>query len=156
MIWQFIAATVSTACFSIMFNGPKKEILFCGLTGGIGWVIYKIFINYGYGIATGTFFSAIVITILSRILANYRKTPITIFLISGIIPLVPGAPIYYTLYNIILSNNYTAALKGLETLKTAGAIAVAVIIILSLPRYFFTFGNKNYFDKKKGSGSNIS
>lgn len=149
-------ATIGTACFSVIFNAPKSEISLCGLTGGIGWIIYKIFINYSYGIATATFFSAVVITILSRILANLRKTPITVFLISGIIPLVPGATIYYTLYNIVLSNNYLAALKGLETLKTAGAIAVAVIIVLSLPRYFFTFGNKNYFDKKKSSGSNIS
>lgn len=140
-----------------MFNVSKKEILICGLTGGTGWLIYNLAVDANYSIVASTFFSAVVITALSRIFANIRKTPITVFLISGIIPLVPGAGIYYTLFNIVTSNNYNAALKGIETMKIAGAIAIAIIIVLSLPRYFFTFGNKNYFDKKNSnSNSNIA
>lgn len=148
MIKEFFAASAASLCFSLLFNVSLREVFFCGITGGIGWIIYKLCLGFGTGTAVSVFIASLVITSVSRIFANLRKNPVTVFLISGIIPLVPGAGIYYTLFNIVTSNNYEAALKGIETMKIAGAISIAIIIILSLPRYFFTFGNKNYFDKK--------
>ena len=43
--------------------------------------------------------------------------PVTIFLITGIFPLVPGAGIYYTGYHLFMSDNSLALDKGLETIK---------------------------------------
>ena len=60
------------------------------------------------------------------------------FLISGIFPLVPGAGIYYTGYNVFMSDNAQALDKGMETIKIAVAIALGIGIVLSLPAFFFT------------------
>ena len=46
-----------------------------------------------------------------------EKCPITIFLVSGIIPLVPGAGIYYTAYYLVTGQMSLAAVKGLEAVK---------------------------------------
>ncbi|MDK2810897.1 MAG: hypothetical protein PWR27_1606, partial [Petroclostridium sp.] len=69
---------------------------------------------------------------LSEFFARQFKMPVTIFLTSGIIPLVPGAGLYYTMLELV-QNNYAAAIsKGVETIFIAGSIAVAIAISSSL------------------------
>lgn len=137
MIFQIIAAFIATFSFSIMFNVSKNELIYCGITGAIGWLFYNIALNLHFSVITACFISTLIITTISRILANIRKTPITVFLISGIILLVPGAGIYYTMLNIINYKNMEAVFKGIETFKIAGIIAIGIIIILSLPQKLF-------------------
>lgn len=138
MILQIIAAFFATLSFSVLFNVDKKDLVLCGLTGSVGWLFYNIALENNLSIISSTFVFSVIITSMSRFLANIRKTPITVFLISGIIPLVPGAGVYYTMYNILNGQNSDAMLKGIETLKIAGAIAIGIIVILSLPIKFFT------------------
>jgi uncharacterized membrane protein YjjB (DUF3815 family) len=64
---------------------------------------------------------------------------VTIFLICGIFPLVPGAGIYYTGYNFFMGLDELALDKGLETIKIAVAIALGIGIVLSLPQGLFSF-----------------
>ena len=35
---QFLVAVLATISFAILFNAPRKEVLFCGLTGAFGWI----------------------------------------------------------------------------------------------------------------------
>ena len=90
------------------------------------------------GVVAASFFATVALAWFSRIFAFCRKTPVTVFLITGIFPLVPGAGIYYTGYHLFMSDNSQALLKGLETIKIAVAIALGIGIVLSLPAFFFT------------------
>lgn len=45
--FQTIVAFVSTIAFAIIFHTPKKEYLFCGITGGVGWLVYLICVGMG-------------------------------------------------------------------------------------------------------------
>ncbi len=81
-------------------------------------------------------------TIMARVFAVYRKTPVTVFLICGLFPLVPGAGIYYTAYNFIMGYNDLAVAKGIETIKIAVAIALAIVFAFSMPKLLFTFASK--------------
>lgn len=138
MILQIFFAFLGSLCFSILFNVDKKEVVLCGVSGGVCWLVYLLFTQYfNMSAVSGVFIASAIITALARFLANTRKNPITIFLIPAIIPLVPGSGIYYTMYNLIISQNLEAALMGVETLKTAGAIAIGIIVVLSLPRCLF-------------------
>ena len=129
-------AFTATFSFAVIFSVPKRELVFCGLTGGIGWMFYKM-IASGSGIIVASFVATLIITIISRVLAVRRKSPISVFLTPGIISLVPGAGIYNTMYQIIINENSNAIAAGLETLKIAGIIGVGVMVVLSLPRRLF-------------------
>ena len=61
------------------------------------------------------------------------KTPVTIFLLAGIFPLVPGAGIYYTAYYFIQGNNALALANGISTFKIAVALAIGIALVLGLP-----------------------
>ena len=129
---------MGTVGFAIMYNVPKKYYLGCGATGMAGWIMFLI-VNAQNHITSSvaSFFGAFVIVLMSRILSVKMKCPITIFLISGIFPLVPGVGIYNTVYYIVTNQLTQAALKGIESLKIAFAIVMGIVIVVSVPRDVF-------------------
>lgn len=138
---EFIVAIFATGAFAVLFNVPKNQWGYAGLTGGIGWVFYRAFLpNLGSTIAT--FIAVLVLTLFSRIFAVIRQAPVTVFLVSGIFPLVPGVGIYYTSYHFMMENTFLASDFGMETLRIAIAIALGIMFILSLPQKCFVIFQK--------------
>lgn len=142
LVLQTVVAFISTIAFAIIFHTPRREWLFTGLTGGAGWLVYLLAVNLGSGVVAASFLATLALTWLSRIFSFSRKAPVTVFLICGIFPLVPGAGIYYTGYNFFMGSNSQALDKGLETIKIAVAIALGIGIVLSLPKFLFSFKRK--------------
>ncbi|MNO98746.1 hypothetical protein D3C76_905000 [compost metagenome] len=62
------------------------------------------------------------------------KTPVTTFVICALIPLVPGGGMYYTMYEVVQGNIDKALSLGLETLASAGALALGIIFVSTLTR----------------------
>lgn len=137
-LWAFLA----TVSFSIMFNTPKKQLLYCGIAGAFGWFFYSLCLNIGLSATFSNFWGTVFIAYFSRLFAIVRKKPMSVFLIPGIITLVPGAGIYRTVLNIIMSDNKMASFYGIETVKIASAIAFGIVVILALPPYMFKFNFK--------------
>lgn len=146
---QVIVAFFATIAFSALFNVPKEEYVFCGLTGALGWFCYLVVLAGGQSVVIASFFATMVLTLVSRFFAVYRRMPITIFLISGIFPLVPGAGIYYTAYHLIMNENILALDKGMQTAKIAIAIALGIVLILSLPQNIFKIVDKSKWIRNK-------
>ena len=138
-----------TIGFAIMYNVPKKYYIGCGVTGMAGWIVYLLVSGMNYvSAAVGSFFGAFIVVLISRMLSVKMRCPITIFLISGILPLVPGAGIYNTVYYIVTNQLTQAALKGIESLKIAFAIVMGIVIVVSIPRDVF---HKIYYWYVEGS-----
>ena len=74
---------------------------------------------------------------LSRLFAVREKCPVTVFLISGIFPLVPGAGIYWTAYYIVVNELELAGQRGFQTLKIAVAIVLSILLVFELPQGIF-------------------
>lgn len=138
LIFEIIIAFFATSAFAVLFNIPKRQWIFCGLTGAIGWLFYRIFCRQ-YSIVIATFLAVLILTFLSRIFSVIRKAPVTLFLVAGIFPLVPGVGIYYTSYYFIMGELSNAATKGMETVKLAIAIALGIMCVLSIPQKAFHF-----------------
>ncbi len=134
MIIQTIVAFFATLSFCILFSVPKKQFLFCGFTGAVAWLCYLLLISFHLSPVLATFVAAIILTAFSRIFAIRRRVPVTVFLIAGIFPLVPGAGIYYTTYYMIMNQLSQAANKGIETIKLAVAIALGIMSVFAIPQ----------------------
>lgn len=146
---QVIAAFFATIAFSGFFNVPKEQYLYCGVTGALGWFCYLVVYQHTQSSILASFGATLVLTLVSRFFAVYRKMPVTIFLISGIFPLVPGAGIYYTAYHWIMNENVAALQKGMETAKIAIAIAIGIVLVFSLPQGLFDVFYKKQKEKYK-------
>ena len=135
---HMLCSFVGTVSFALIYNVPKKYYFACGITGMAGWLTYLFISSQKYMSASvASFFGALVVVLISRILTVYMKCPITVFLISGILPLVPGAGVYYTAYYIVTNQLTQASLKGIESLKIAFAIVMGIVVVVSIPRELF-------------------
>ncbi len=137
MISQILAAAIGTVAFSLLFSVPKIYYPYCGFIGGVGWVIYCSLIPI-VSPAEATFFATVGVILLSRLFAVWERCPVTLFLIPGIFPLVPGAGVYWTSYYIVTGELSQASVTGFEAVKVAVAIVLGIVLIFELPQGVFT------------------
>ena len=126
---EFIFAFLGTLGFTLIFNVPMRHIPIASFVGGAGWVVFQIADAMGCGVAIACFFGACTVGLTSDISSKVCKEAATIFVIPGVLPLVPGAGTYYTMLAIVQGNLDQAAAKGIETLAMAGAIALGLLVM---------------------------
>ncbi|HZK38133.1 MAG TPA: threonine/serine exporter family protein, partial [Clostridia bacterium] len=68
-------------------------------------------------------------------LAITDGNPITVYIIPGIIPLVPGFGLYYTMLSVVEKQFDKVADYGSEAFLISMAIAGALVIVLSINTY---------------------
>jgi len=134
-ITNFIYAYISTIGFAVLFNAPKSSFIKSGFAGGLGWVIYIFSNNLSGSIIVSTFVASLVIAMIGEFFAIIDKNPITVYIIPGIIPLVPGFALYNTMRSIVEQKFDLAANHGTEALLISIAISGALVIVLSLNSY---------------------
>ncbi len=133
---QVMAALLGTIGFSIMFSVPREYYPLCGFVGGAGWLIYCLVLPHADA-PEATLAAAILVVFLSRLFAVWRRCPVTIFLIPGIIPLVPGGDIYWMAYYIVRDQMELSADKGFEAVKIAVAIVLGIVFVFQVPQKLF-------------------
>ena len=74
----------------------------CGFVGACGWMVYTVLFN-GFELHTiySSFFGSLALGLLSHYMA-VEKEPVIIFMVTGIIPLVPGGLAYDATKNLVL------------------------------------------------------
>ena len=132
------AAALGSVAFSLLFGAPERYYLECGLTGGAGWLLYRLLLRFTpCQTVLATFLAAAAVALYSRVAAVRRRCPTTVFLIAGIFPLVPGAGIYWTVYYLVTGEASLAWSSGAAALKAAFAIVLAIAAAFELPRDTF-------------------
>lgn len=142
MLVQVVAAAIGLIGFSILSGVPKKFLIYCSITGAMGWMVYLIGVRLTKDEIVSMFFAALVVSLLSHIFARIRKAPVTIFLIPGILPLVPGVGMVRSIYYNIISNSEMSSYNLSLTVQTAGAIAVAILIMDTCFRMYRIYPQK--------------
>jgi len=130
---QLVAAYLGTMSFAVLFGVPRRYYIDAGICGTLGWLLYLILTRYSAFSPVETMFTATaLVTIVALSQSTARKCPITVFLICGIFPLVPGAGIFWTSYNIV-SNQLSDALQtGFGALKATVAIAFGILAVMEI------------------------
>jgi uncharacterized membrane protein YjjB (DUF3815 family) len=136
IIIQVIGAFVAVVSIAITFGVPKKFLIYSGIVGAIGWFIYLILAKTGLSSVTRMFVAALVVSLVSHSYARTKKAPVTLFLIAGILPLVPGVGMYQIVYSILINDTKQAAFYFSETMQIAGMIALAIFIMDTIFRNF--------------------
>lgn len=135
MLQQTVLAFFGSIFPVILFNIDRRKILWAGLCGAVGWIMYSVvFMNTGTPILS-SFFGALAVGIYSESLARILKTPTFEFLMPGIFPLVPGMMAYKTLLYIVENNMSGAFSKGTQTVAVGGAIGFGIMLSTTLFKF---------------------
>ena len=142
-IIQVIMAGIGTLGFSIYFRVREKNVAASTAAGIIGWAVYLLIYNFSDSLFLANFIAALVVYIYSEIMARILKAPSNIFLIPGIIPLLPGGTLYYTMSSIVDGNRAEALEQGARTASITFGITAGIIAGTVIFSYIIKISEKN-------------
>lgn len=132
---QFAAAFLGTVAFSVLYSVPREHYPVCGMIGGTGWLICWLFTNgFHAGAVAGSFAATVFVVLASRVGSTVRKCPVTLFLIAGMFPLVPGVGIYRTVYYTLMKENAQSLYYGRQTLGIGLAMVLGIVFVFEIPQ----------------------
>lgn len=143
LLYQLLLGFFATVGFAVYFHAPMDSIFASGLAGGLSWIVYYATLNSFNNKIIGTFLGAFLVGVLGEYLAIKMKKPATVFITPGIVSLVPGAGMYYTMLYLVQKDYSLAAVSGSETFFMAAAIAIGIIASTIFSRSLRHFKKKN-------------
>lgn len=129
LMLQVVSAFVGVVAVAVLFQVPKKNLVLAGVTGAGGWLVELVMEEVLHGSIVSSFLAALLVAVLSQIFARVSKAPVTLYLVTGILPLVPGVGMYRTVYYLLQSNHELTSYYLSYTLQIAGMIALAVFVV---------------------------
>ncbi len=136
---QCISAFFASIGFCLMYNTRGKGMVFCALGGIPGWLAYLACVAFGSGDYIAAFVGAAVVSLYAEIMARIRKFPATSYITSSMLPLVPGASIYYAAVHLLNNDPDAFSARVMYIIGYAGALAVGLLLVSSCFRMFSTW-----------------
>jgi uncharacterized membrane protein YjjB (DUF3815 family) len=127
LLGQLVTSFIATGAFGIIFNAPKESLVKCGLIGMGGWIIYYVTEDYSGDAVLATLGATLFVGIVSFILARLYKTPVIIFSVAGIIPLVPGGLAYDAMRHFVENDYNSAIASAAKVMLLSGSIAFGLV-----------------------------
>lgn len=109
--------------FGLLFNVPKETLFLGGISGALGQLGLLV---AGKSLGLSMFLGGVLVAASGEFFAAWQKKPATVYIIVGIIPLVPGRLIYQTMLYFIHSELNQGITAGINSLLSAGAIAAGI------------------------------
>ena len=144
-----LAALVGCIGFAILFNVHGKGFALCALGGVIAWCAYRLTLCLGGSVTFGFLISAGSSSLYAEIMARVRKCPAPPYLLVSIFPMIPGAGVYYTMTFAVYNDMANFVSKGMQTVASAGAMALGIIVVSSLFRLYGVWHIRRYFEKHR-------
>ncbi|MFD0050734.1 threonine/serine exporter family protein [Actinomycetes bacterium NPDC127524] len=142
MLAQLITSFIASASFGIIFNVPKNSIVKCGLVGMLGWLLYYALVENNVNSVIATLAAAFLVAVISLVFAKTYKTPIIIFSVSGIIPLVPGGMAYDAMRHFV-QNDYNVAIQlAAKAFMLSGAIAMGLMFAEVMNQVYIKYNKR--------------
>lgn len=134
MIVKVISSFVISMCFGGMFQLRMKGMLLSGLAGAISWLVFDLSKHVMTSEYFSYFLASCALNVYAELMARKAKMPAICFIVPGLVPLVPGAALYSTMYNFVLNNPQAAWHNAIYAFSTVVSIALGFILSLGIAR----------------------
>ena len=134
-ILVLVAATIiGVGGVAFMFGSSKKHLPWGVLSAIICCVVYEVCLIVGWDLFIASLVASLATSAYSYVMARVLKIPATFNIILGILPLVPGARLYYTMLGLVNSDMDMFYYYGQTVLLIAAGLAVGIIAITAIFR----------------------
>lgn len=144
IILQIITAFLGALGFALLYQVSKEKLFWAALGGLLCWLMYLLCGIVSDSDVVRFFFASVVVTFYAEFMARRKKTPATVFLGPGTIPLIPGGSLYQTLAYCFSGAWEQAFLQGLQTILLAVAISCGILMTMTIMQ---VAGRKKEVDK---------
>lgn len=129
---MLLVTCIAALGFALFFNVNKRHIASATLGGVLTWAIdYLLMSNLG-GVFIPCLIASAFAAIYAEALARITKTPVAVFFIISVIPLIPGRVLYYTMYNAVSGNISDCLQFATTTMLYAAGIAVGMCLVTAV------------------------
>jgi uncharacterized membrane protein YjjB (DUF3815 family) len=128
MVKQIVMAFFASLFLVVLFNIERKKLIWAGLCGSIGWIVYLLVFRYTTSPTMASFAGSFILGLYSEFMAKRFKAPATGFSIPGIFPLVPGLTAFNAVKYLVEKNNSEALAAGMQTIAVGGAIGFGIML----------------------------
>lgn len=135
MIKELLFATLGTIGFGLLFHANKNKVFYIGLGGFLNYLSYYLVFKYTNNVFLSSMVCAIVTSIYSNIMAVILKCPSTIFILTGLIPVVPGSSLFYMMNGLVMNDYIIAKMHLLIVVK----VIIGIVAGMSLSTVIVTF-----------------
>ena len=136
---QCISGTIACLGFVMIFNIHGYGNLLCVLGGCLTWAVFCIVQAQGGGELLCYFVSTVAAAVFAEVMARIRKYPAISYLIISLLPLIPGAGVYYAAQQAVRGNTADFVSYSTNTLAIAGCMAVGILLVVTLTKILTTY-----------------
>ncbi len=125
-------ACLGSMGLGMVYNVKGKHLLVAAAGGLIGWIIYA-----NVAEATGRIFfpslcASIFAELYGEILARIRRCPANIYVITTLIPLIPGGSLYYMMSSMIQKQWAVSRQYGMELLAYLLGLSIGICFVSAI------------------------
>ena len=134
LLLLLVMSLLATIGYAVLYHVPKRAALWVGIVGMMAWLTQYVAKQYGVSVVGAAFIGALMVAVTSELLARLMRMPVIVFVVGGIVPLVPGSSAFATMREFITGHDLEGLAKGTETFLIASAISAGLVIAGTIMR----------------------
>ncbi len=138
MILQLLWAGIGTFGYCLYIHAHHKHFIAATLGGILSWAVYLAMGMQSENLFLNMLLATIAVYTWSEAMARVMKAPVTVFLAPGIIPLLPGGSLYYTMLALLHQQTESFREYGRVTAVVTMGIACGVVLASIVVSYVIT------------------
>ena len=133
-ILQILSGFIGSLGFAILFNIRGKRLYAAAMGGLLSWLLFVLLNKWIGNEVVAYFLVAGLVSAYAEIMARVLKSPTTTFIITSLIPMIPGGSLYYTMVSVFQTNQDDFLQKASHTLQLAGTLALGIVAVTTFAR----------------------
>ena len=129
MLTKMILAFFTALFTGVTLRTPPAAWLAVGLTGMLGWSVSELLSARHFPDLLAAVSGAIVVGTIAEIMARIQKQPVTVYIVSGIIPLVPGTVAYNSMLQFLAKNFNQGLSLAFKAFLIASYLAAGLAVV---------------------------
>ncbi len=120
-------ASVPAVGFAMVFNVPRRVLVFCALGGAIGHGLRFLLMKAGVPVEWGTLAAAVTVSTFGILMARKLRAHPKVFTVASMIPMIPGVALFTALL-ALQEMNHQGVTPELLAVALNNAVRAAFII----------------------------
>lgn len=131
LLIRIITSLICSVAFALVFKINARHLPYAGIAGALAYFVYYTVEYSAAPLFVAAFASTAFTALFSEVYARIKYAPVIVLLSPGVIPIVPGADIYYTMQHLLIGE-WAIALEYLARTLSAGLGIAAGIVVVSV------------------------